>query len=97
MFMETLKTIGTVINFVGGILLVYCFIPQIITLIKTKSPGNNSTQSWVIMTFGIACIGINQFICQIPRIQLIIQSINIVLSVVCTSLIVYYSKKDARL
>ncbi|MGL5869366.1 MAG: hypothetical protein ACRCYH_09790 [Clostridium chrysemydis] len=49
------------------------------------------------MTFGITCIGINQFICQIPRIQLIIQSINIVLSIVCTSLIVYYSKKDAKL
>ncbi len=46
------------------------------------------------MTFGIACICINQFICEVPKVQLIIQSINVIFAILTTALIVYFSEKE---
>ena len=92
--MSGLIKFGTIINIIGGVLVLYSFLPQIRTILKTKSPGNNSIQYWVIMTFGIFCICINQFICNVPKVQLIIQSINVVFAVFTTVLIIHYNKKE---
>lgn len=92
--MSGLEKIGTIINIIGGILLIYSFIPQISTLLKEKSPGNNSIQYWVIMTFGITCIGINQFICNVPKVQLITQSVNVIFAIFTTILIVHFSIRE---
>lgn len=94
--MSGLIKFGTIINIIGGILVIYSFFPQIYTLLKTKSAGNNSIQYWVIMTFGITCICLNQFICQVPKVQLITQSVNVVFAVFSTILIVYFSIKEKK-
>ena len=94
--MSGLIRFGTVMNIIGGILIIYSFLPQIYTLFKTKSPGNNSIQYWVIMTFGITCICLNQFICNVPKVQLITQSVNVIFAVFSTVLIVHFSIKEKR-
>ncbi|ENK1243277.1 hypothetical protein ACFLKB_09815 [Clostridium sp. FAM 1755] len=94
--MSGLIKFGTIINIIGGILLLYSFLPQIYIILKTKSPGNNSIQYWIIMTFGISCICINQFICEVPRVQLIIQSINVVFAILTTILIIYFGLKESN-
>ena len=94
--MSGLVEIGTIINIIGGVLLIYSFLPQIYTILKTKSPGNNSIQYWTIMTFGIFCICINQFICNVPKVQLIIQSVNVVFAVFTTILIIHYAQREKK-
>ncbi|RHW56049.1 hypothetical protein DZC34_18785 [Clostridium botulinum] len=90
------NTFGTIINIIGGVLVLYSFLPQIYTILKTESPGNNSIQYWIVMTFGISCICINQFICEVPKVQLIIQSINVVFAILTTVLIIYFSLKEKK-
>ncbi len=92
--MSGLIKFGTIINIIGGVLVLYSFLPQIYTILKTESPGNNSIQYWIVMTFGISCICINQFICEVPKVQLIIQSINVVFAILTTVLIIYFSVKE---
>lgn len=92
--MSGLQEFGTIINAVGGILLAYGYLPQIYTSIKNKSAGGNSAQYWVVMTFGIFCIGVNQFIYKLPKVQLITQTFNVGLALVCTILILYYKSKE---
>ncbi|MDQ0149420.1 hypothetical protein ACFO6R_09830 [Eubacterium multiforme] len=94
--MSGLIKFGTIINIIGGVLVIYSFLPQIYTILKTKSPGNNSKQYWIIMTFGICCICINQFICNVPKVQLIIQSINVVFAIFTTILIIHYAQKEKK-
>ncbi|HDK7156642.1 TPA: hypothetical protein PTV43_001774 [Clostridium botulinum] len=94
--MSGLIKFGTIINIIGGVLVLYSFLPQIYTISKTKSTGNNSIQYWIIMTLGIACICINQFICEVPKVQLIIQSINVIFAILTTALIVYFSEKEKK-
>ncbi|NFT15695.1 hypothetical protein FDF21_16115, partial [Clostridium botulinum] len=65
-------------------------------ILKTKSPVNNSIQYWIVMAFGISCICINQFICEVPKVQLIIQSINVVFAILTTVLIIYFSVKEKK-
>lgn len=97
--MSGLHEFGTIINAIGGILLAYGYLPHLFDLIKTKKPGSNSIQYWVIMTFGIFCIGINQFIYKLPTVQLITQTVNVGLAFVCTVALIYYTikcKKEAH-
>ena len=94
--MTGIQTFGFLLNIFGGFLLISGYIPQICRVYKSKSPGNNSLQYWIIMTFGIFCVGINQAIRGVPTIQLMIQWCNIFLALTCTILILRYSfkKKD---
>ncbi|GAA0742793.1 PQ-loop domain-containing transporter [Clostridium oceanicum] len=94
--MSGLIKFGTIVNVIGGILVLSSFLPQIYTIFKTKSSGNNSIQYWVIMTFGISCICVNQFICNIPKVQLIIQSINVIFAIFTTILIIHFSIKGKK-
>ncbi|WP_353505348.1 hypothetical protein [Clostridium sp. Marseille-Q2269] len=94
--MSGLIKFGTIINIIGGVLVLYSFIPQIYTILKTKSSGNNSIQYWIVMSFGIFCICINQFICKVPKVQLVIQSINVAFAVCSTVLIVHFSIKEKK-
>ena len=88
--MSGLHEFGTIVNIIGGILLAYGYLPQLYSLIKTKDPGNNSVQYWVIMTFGIFCIGVNQFIYKLPKVQLVTQSF------ICTVVLIYYVAKKKK-
>lgn len=92
--MSGIHEVGTIINIVGGVLLSYGYLPQIYTLLKTKSAGNNSIQYWVIMTFGIFCVGVNQFINQLATVQLVTQTFNVGLAIVVTVIIVVLKIKE---
>lgn len=94
--MSNIQQFGFVLNMIGGFLLISGYIPQAYRLYKAKSPGNNSPQYWVIMTFGIFCVGINQAIRGVPTIQLITQWCNITLAFICTTLILYYGSKNKQ-
>lgn len=94
--MSGIHEVGTVINIIGGILLAYGYLPQIYTLLKGKTAGNNTMQYWTIMTFGIFCVGVNQFIYHLPLVQLITQCFNVGLAFICTCLIIYYKGKDKK-
>lgn len=94
--MNCLHEFGTIVNMIGGILLAYGYLPQLYSLIKTKDPGNNSVQYWVIMTFGTFCIGVNQFINKLPKVQLVTQIFNVGLAFVCTVVLIYYVIKKKK-
>lgn len=94
--MSGLHEFGTIVNIIGGILLAYGYLPQLYSLIKTKDPGNNSVQYWVIMTFGIFCIGVNQFINKLPKVQLVTQTFNVGLAFICTVVLIYYVAKKKK-
>lgn len=94
--MSGLHHFGTIINIIGGILLAYGYLPHLYDLIKTKKSGNNSVQYWVIMTFGIFCIGVNQFINKLPTVQLVTQVFNVGLAFVCTVALIYYKTKENK-
>lgn len=94
--MSGIHEIGTIINAIGGVLLAYGYLPQIYTLLKTKSAGNNSIQYWIIMTFGIFCVGVNQFINQLPMVQLVTQTFNVGLAIVVTVIIVVLKIKETN-
>ncbi|MGX7014329.1 PQ-loop domain-containing transporter [Vagococcus silagei] len=59
-----IKTILTALGMVGGVFIVYSFIPQIKLLIETKDSAGHSITFWTIISFGItfaaiAMIGMN--------------------------------------
>ena len=46
------------------------------------------------MTFGILCIGINQFINNLPLVQLIAQSVNIALAIIVTVILMVLKARE---
>lgn len=94
--MSGLHEFGTIVNIIGGILLAYGYLPHLYDLLKTKKSGSNSVQYWVIMSFGIFCIGVNQFIYKLPTVQLVTQTVNVGLAIICTIALVYYKVKENK-
>lgn len=94
--MSGIHEFGMIMNIIGGVLIAYGYIPQIYTLLKTKSVGNNSIQYWVVMTFGIFCVGVNQFIHNLPLVQLIAQSVNVGLAVVVTIILIVFKIRESN-
>ena len=92
--MLDLQQIGNILNAIGGLLLISGYIPQAYTFYKTKNAGNNNIQCWVVMTFGIFCIGINQAIRGVPTIQIITQWTNIAFAIICTVFVIIYRDKS---
>lgn len=92
--MSGIHQFGMIMNIIGGVLIAYGYVPQIYTLLKTKNVGNNSIQYWSVMTFGIFCIGINQFINNLPLVQLIAQSVNISLAITVTVILMVLKTRE---
>lgn len=94
--MSGIHQLGMVMNIIGGVLIAYGYVPQIYTLLKTKDIGNNSIQYWAVMTFGIFCICINQFVNDLPLGQLIVQSVNIALAITVTVILIVLKARENK-
>ena len=94
--MSNLHEFGTIINIIGGILLAYGYLPHIYSLYKNKTPGGNSIQYWIVMSFGVGCITFNMFVHQMPLVQLITQAVNVALAIISTLVLIYYKVKEDK-
>lgn len=92
--MSSIHEFGMIMNIIGGVLIAYGYVPQIYSLLKTKSVGSNSVQYWIVMSFGLFCMGINQFINELPLVQLVAQSVNICLAITVMIILIVLRKRE---
>ena len=88
-----LEMIGNLLQTAGSVALLYSYIPQVIQLIKTKKSDDLSTQFWIIITFGLACITGNMAIAGVPLFILATQFGNTILAAITLALVLKYKRK----
>ena len=88
-----LEMIGNLLQTVGSVALLYSYIPQIIQLIKTKKSEDLSTQFWIVITLGLACITGNMMISKVPVFIVATQLGNTVLAGITLALVLTYKRR----
>lgn len=87
---------GNLAQVIGCSTLVYAYFPQIIRLIKNKNSQGMNLQFWIILTIGLACVGVNM---TINKENIFIQGtqwFNVCLALIVLILSIKYRKNNIR-
>ncbi|MGL5764454.1 MAG: PQ-loop domain-containing transporter [Sarcina sp.] len=86
---------GQIFQVLGSILLLYSYVPQVISLIKSKNADGISTQFWFILTIGLGCVAANMAISNVPMLMLLTQIANTICALVTLILVIKYKNVQA--
>lgn len=82
---------------IAGIVLAFCYVPQIITTIKTKDVSGMDIRFWLILDIALLFLTINAitvFIVHGTWGYMVTELFNLGLAIVVTILVLKYRKKD---
>ncbi|MGL4742443.1 MAG: PQ-loop domain-containing transporter [Sarcina sp.] len=86
---------GQIFQVLGSILLLYSYVPQVISLIKSKNANGISTQFWFILTIGLGCVAANMAISGVPMLMLLTQIANTICALVTLVLVMKYKNIES--
>lgn len=87
---------GNLAQVIGCCTLIYAYFPQIIRLVKNKNSEGMNIQFWVILTIGLACVGVNMTIDEANIFIQGTQWFNVCLALIVLVLTVKYRKNNKK-
>lgn len=83
----------------AGIVLAFCYIPQIMTTIRTKDVSGIDLRFWLILDLALLLLTINAvtvFVIHGTWGYMVTEAFNLGLAIVVTTLVLKYRKKEKK-
>ena len=91
-----METVAQLLSIIGGIFLAFAYVPQIISLYKTKSADGISLSFWLILDTSLLVLFLTALIGWLLGGSLyiaVLQAMNIILALIVTGQVLYYRKR----